>query len=843
MEQELEHAGFEVDWTVAETRPALALAIAGDPWDIVLCRDQTEHLRCGEVLELMREMNLDTPCVVLADGSQGDANGLSKEGASSVNGASGDATCKDALAALRAGAADYIAPGEMARLAAVVAREVRAADKRRQRRQSEQQMLETTFRMRAVSRAFVDVHFRLDADGTILDHGEGEALGPQVSPDEMLGRRIQDVVPAASRESFEATIARANETRQPVALNYAWPPDGAQRDAPQRDGAPHEAERDEQASERRFEARLLPLADRQIMVVAREVTASEQTAEALRQKEVQLATVVSGTPIVLFALDRAGTFTLSEGRGLQALGLAPGQVVGQSVFDVYSEMPELLEEIRAALAGRETNLTVPVRGLLFETRLSPLRDGSGEVAGVIGVATDVTARKALEEELQHRLFHDPLTNLPNRALFMNRLGHALARSDRQTGWVALLLLDLDRFNIVNDSLGHDKGDQLLIEAARRLQASLRPGDTVARLGGDEFAILLDNIESASGAITVAERVARDLRAPFHLRQQEIFVTASIGITLNRSSQDSPDDLLRDADVALHRAKDAGRAQYQIFDPEMNVRALERLALESSLRQAIARGELRVHYQPKLRLSTRRIMGFEALVRWEHPQQGLIFPNDFMPLAEEAGIALDIGQWVLRQACRQARQWPTRHPLGLPLEVSVNLSSRQFEQPNLVSRVAGALHETGLDAAHLKLEITESVVLADTPETQHTLRELKRIGVLLSMDDFGTGPAALSYVRRFPVDNLKIDRSFVSSLGRDAETDIAAMEDSAIVSAIIGLAKTLGMVVTAEGIETEAQAARLQEMGCDLGQGYLFSAPLSSDEVNTLIEQIATPMDE
>ncbi len=470
------------------------------------------------------------------------------------------------------------------------------------------------------------------------------------------------------------------------------------------------------------------------------------------------------------------------------------------------------------------------RRLWVEVNEAPVvRDG--KTVAIVGALVDVTKRTAIEEKLKHQAFHDSLTGLPNRALFMDRLGHALARSNRRESpshsRTAILFLDLDRFKVVNDSLGHDVGDQLLKTVAARLEASLRPGDTAARLGGDEFTVLLEDVADVGDAIHVAERIALELQAPLSLNGQEVFATTSIGITISGEGQSAPDDLLRDADVAMYRAKSKGRAQYEVFDPEMNARALERLHLETDLWQAVERGELRVFYQPKVRLDTQEIVGLEALVRWEHPRHGLVSPADFIPLAEETGVILPIGHWVLREACRQARVWQDVRPDAEPLQMAVNLSARQLGQSDLTQCIADVLKETGLAPRHLKLEITESVVMGDAETSIRTLRELKNLGVQLAIDDFGTGYSSLSYLRRFPVDTLKIDRSFINNLGSD-------IEDTEIVRAIISLAQALKLEVTAEGIETAAQALELAELHCDWGQGYHFARPMPADAISVLL---------
>ncbi len=431
------------------------------------------------------------------------------------------------------------------------------------------------------------------------------------------------------------------------------------------------------------------------------------------------------------------------------------------------------------------------------------------------------------EQLTRQAFRDPLTNLPNRALFMDRLSHGLTRAQRRHEHLAVLFLDLDRFKVVNDTLGHSVGDQLLVEVSYRLGTALRPGDTVARLGGDEFGILLEDVADAETAETIAVRIEEGLGKPYPFEGRDVFVTASIGIALSSAKLASPEEILRDADLAMYHAKAKGKARHEVFDGSMGAPALDRMDLEMDLRSAISRHEFRLHYQPILRLDTGKIAEVEALIRWQHDKRGLLQPDDFIGLTEETGLIVPIGQWVLAEACKQARTWQTEYPSSPPLVMSVNLSAKQFQHPQLVEEITQALRETGLAPSCLKLEITESTVMHDAPATLAKLRELKELGVRLAIDDFGTGYSSLGYLKRFPVDTLKIDRSFVKGLSRESG-------DSAIVRAVVTVAKSLNMDVTAEGVETEGQLTELKALGCDQGQGFLFARPVSAERVAPLL---------
>jgi diguanylate cyclase (GGDEF)-like protein len=441
--------------------------------------------------------------------------------------------------------------------------------------------------------------------------------------------------------------------------------------------------------------------------------------------------------------------------------------------------------------------------------------------------------RELEESREHFryvAFHDTLTDLPNRALLNNQLQAAIERAQAEPDHLfALLFLDLDRFKNINDSLGHVAGDQLLIATARRLEECMRPSDTVARLGGDEFAILLDEVEEYNDVIRVAERVQRELMRPLNLGGHEVYTTASMGITLSTIGYEHSENILRDADTAMYHAKEKGKARYEIFDAVMHARAVARLQLENDLRRALERQEMMVYFQPIISLATNKISGFEALVRWQHPQRGFVSPGDFISIAEETGLIIELGRWVLEESCRQMRAWHLQYPSENPLTMSVNLSGKQFTQSNLIEQIKQILDETGLDPRSLKLEITESVVMENAEIASSMLLQLRALGVKLSIDDFGTGYSSLSYLHRFPVNTLKIDRSFISRLD-------AGDENTEIVRTIMTLANNLGMDVVAEGIETEKHLLHLKEMRCQYGQGHLFSKAVDAEAVGALLQR-------
>ena len=410
---------------------------------------------------------------------------------------------------------------------------------------------------------------------------------------------------------------------------------------------------------------------------------------------------------------------------------------------------------------------------------------------------------------------------------MDRLTHALTRAERRGVNLAVVFLDLDRFKILNETLGHEVGDRLLVEVGHRIASCLRPEDTVARLGGDEFALLLEDTSDLTGATAVAEKVSAEIQRPFVVEGRDVLISASMGIALTAGGSMQPDEVLHNADLAMYQAKAEGRGRYELYQPGLSVSTRERLDLQSDLRTAGARQELSLRYQPVVALATGRAIEVEALIRWDHRRRGALLPADFMALSEETGLIVPMGQWVLREACRQARLWQAEWPGAAPLIVGVNLSASQFERDVLPAEISGILHETGLEPRRLQLEISEAVIMRDDPRTLDRLDALKAAGVRLAIDDFGTGYASLSYLKRLPVDCLKIDRSLIRGVGQD-------MEDTAIIRAVASLARSLGIVVTAEGVETAEQVSQLKMVGCDQGQGYYFARPVSADRLPELL---------
>ncbi|MGH2704507.1 MAG: putative bifunctional diguanylate cyclase/phosphodiesterase [Actinomycetota bacterium] len=540
-----------------------------------------------------------------------------------------------------------------------------------------------------------------------------------------------------------------------------------------------------------------------------------------------------GTEVVM-VLDRQRRIRYASPSVEGVLGSCREELVG-GAFDALLH-PGDAREVSVMLAQARVHPESPI-GLRHRLRRSDgswwrvstvITDFLDEAAmpGIVLNIRDVDEREALEDQLRRLAFQDSLTSLPNRALFTDRVTHALARSPRTGEQVAVLVVDLDDFKRVNDALGHRIGDQLIQGVASRMAAVARPGDTLCRLGGDEFALLVENVRDPSHAVAVAQRVLLALRTPLVLADREVAVGASIGIALGLGDGDGADDLLRKADVAMSIAK-AGRRGYQLFEPAMQRAAVERLERDAELRRAVERGEFVLHYQPLVDLGNGELLGVEALVRWLHPERGILPPGDFIGMAEQNGLIVPIGRWVLGEATRRARAWQER--FGRPLRVAVNISPKHLQGPSLDHDVRRALEESGLPSESLVLEITESVLMQDTEDMLERLAGLRRQGVRLAIDDFGAGYSSLGYLGRFPVDLLKIDRSFVRSLG-------GSVEDSAVVRAILSLASTFNLDTVAEGIETPTQLAELRTLGCPVGQGFLISRPLEEEALLPLLAE-------
>ncbi|MEB3357292.1 MAG: EAL domain-containing protein [Synechococcales bacterium] len=580
-----------------------------------------------------------------------------------------------------------------------------------------------------------------------------------------------------------------------------------------------------------------------VMCTFHDVTLFKQAEESLKTSHQRFAWYVQQSPLAVIEWDLHFRVKEWNPAAETLFGYTREEIIGRCATDLImppAAVPQLAQ-IWGRLADSPSadgqnaqhaieNTTKSGQLLMCEWHHTLMVDDTNQAVGVISLVQDITERQEIEKRLIHNAYHDPLTGLPNRALFMKHLERAIAVNRRSTsGTCAVFFIDVDRFKFINDSLGHSIGDSLLVELAHRLKTCLRSSDLIARLGGDEFAVLMPNLPGLSRAAQVAERMQKVLSQPFFLLGHDVFTSVSIGIASPELDGDRAEVLLRNADAAMYSAKESGGASYFIFTPELHARALTRLELETDLRRAVERQEFLLHYQPIVSLRSKIIVGFEALIRWQHPKRGFVSPGDFIPMAEETGLIAPIGLWVMQEACRQVRQWQQRFPTKSPFFISVNLSAVQFLQPKLIDEIQTVLAESNLSPNNLKLEITESVIMSSTDYATKVLDRLKQIGVKFAIDDFGTGYSSLSYLHRFPVDTLKIDRSFISQL----DTDVEKVE---LVRTILSLAWNLGMDVVAEGVETQKHLAQLRLLKCDYGQGYLFAKPLANEQITSLLSQ-------
>jgi diguanylate cyclase (GGDEF)-like protein/PAS domain S-box-containing protein len=664
--------------------------------------------------------------------------------------------------------------------------------------------------------------FRKDADGRYTYVNPALCRWLDRTAGEIVGRTDRDLFPPGMAERIRADDRAALEGAGRAQTDYEWPGRPAVLvcvlRAPLRaDGAGRPG----------------------LQGVLWEVT---KDADALKQEIFLLETMMDNIPDSIYFKDRDSRFTRVNQYTARKFGLTrPDEVLGRTDFDLFTSehaLQAFRDEQEIVRTGRplvnmEEKETLPGGTVRWvSTTKMALRDSNGQIVGTFGISRDITERKRAEEQLARQAFYDPLTELPNRALFMDRLEHLFRRTQRRRKsdrefLFAVVFLDLDRFKGVNDSMGHQAGDELLVQLARRLETCLRPGDTLARLGGDEFTILLEDIRSESDATRIAERIHKELLASFSVSGTEIYSSASVGIALSSTGYEKPEDMVRDADTAMYRAKSNGRSRHEVFDAAMHQRAVMLLQLETDLRRAVERNECVVYYQPIVDLEARRLSGFEALLRWNHPTRGMVMPDVFIPIAEETGLIGPLGLWVLRESCRQMKAWHVRFPSEPALKIAVNMSTRQLAQPDLVEQVRRALEESGLPPSALTLEITESALMHNLKLGAAVIQRLHGLGVNLNIDDFGTGYSSLSYLQSFPVDTLKVDRSFVSQMS-------SVPGQSEIVRAIVALAQNLGMSVTAEGVETRDQIEALRAMHCRSAQGYFFAKPMPAAEAERLL---------
>lgn len=784
----LKKGGFDLSWQRVDTEPDMVAALQ-QPWDIVFSDFSMPYFSGPQALDVLRRYNSDIPLIF-------------------VSGTIGEDT---AVEAMRVGAQDYVMKGALKRLLPAVERELQEARLRRERRRAEQ----TLRQLSLVVKQAADSVFITDPDGVIeyvnpafeklTGYEAAEVLGktPAIissgQHDRAYYQRLWHTL--ASGKIFRGTLI--NQRRN---------------------------------SELFYEEKVItPLKNEQGVITHFVSTGRDITARVLADEERnRLAAILEATPDLVAILEPGGCMRYLNGAGRRLSGLTSDEDISQRrVQDMFPEgvAQQLITEIfpAAQLDGAwhgETSLQladgseVPVSQVVLAHR-----DAAGKIEYLSMIARDISERKRFEAELQHQATHDSLTGLPNRFLLADRCTTMLEHARRNSDCVAVMFLDMDNFKRINDSLGHAAGDALLQQAARRLQSSLRPSDTVARHGGDEFTVVVGELEGVESTLSVLRKIRTAFERPVLVGGQEIYVAFSIGIAIYPHDGDYVELLLRNADTAMYQAKSAGPNQYRFYASDMNVRGHELLSMETDLRRALEHNEFLLYYQPQIDLSTGGIIGVEALIRWQHPREGLVSPEDFIPLLEDTGLIVPVGEWVLRQACAEYRRF--REAGFEQLRISVNVSANQFSDEHLLDKVRRALKDESMPTWALELEITENVVMQDPKIAANVLQELHGLGVRLAIDDFGTGYSSLAYLKRFPLDVLKVDQEFVRDVSSDAS-------DAAIVEASISMAQKLGLVVVAEGVETAEQLEFLRSHHCDMAQGYYMSRPLPSAELLELL---------
>ncbi len=684
------------------------------------------------------------------------------------------------------------------------------------RKQAEEELRQAIATNQILIDAIPDLILRVSRDHTYIDAIPSDEIKFLVPVDGLIGRHILDVLPPELAQTRMHYIEMAFQTGEMQFHEYTIKID----------------------NEWRYEeARTVVSGSDEVIILIRDITDRKRTEMALRESEERYRLLAENINDLVCLHAPDGRFLYVSPSSETLLGYRYDEMIGQDPYTFFH--PDECDRIRQeaheeVLSGKPTPITYRMRQksgnyIWFETLTKPIMDATGQVIQLQTTSRDVTERIQVQTKLKYDALHDSLTGLPNRHLLIERLELAIHRAKRSENYhFAVLFLDLDRFKVINDSLGHMAGDKLLIAIARKLQVTFREINLVVRLGGDEFVILLEEIKDIQEAIHAIEKLFAELQLPIIIEGRSVYTAASIGVVLGTKDYEEASDLLRDADIAMYRAKTKGRATYEIFDAEMHKQALARMHLENDLRRAIDCEEFVLHYQPIVCLTTGYIVGFEALIRWQDPNHGLKYPLEFIAVTEEIGLITTLSYWALRTACQQLVKWQTTFPNFVDLKISVNLSAQNLRQSDLVEEIDRILAQTQLQATCLTLEITESMLIEDIESTIIILSQLKEKGIQISIDDFGTGYSSLSYLHRLPIDNLKVDRSFVNQIQE-------GKKNARIVETIATLSEQLNLVTIAEGIETSQQLKHLQELGYQFGQGYLFSKPLSEDLVEKLLE--------
>ena len=816
------------------TPPICVLHLEDSPIDSALIRHtlQAERAHCeivrvkgpGDFLEALRGHRFD---LILCDGLSALRLAHEAQPGIPVIIVTGTLDEDQAVDCVKAGATDYVLKGRLQRLGPAVTRALREAAELRERRQVEDALRQSERRLQLALEASEVSVWEFDLEtGHVAFSRE---LGP------FLGYAAQEV--PARIEAWEALTHPDDLKRLRVALAKHYRGETPRLEVEYRirakTGEWHWLQTVGRTVRRDAQGRALLMSG-----THHDVTERRRAGEMLRLQELAID---AATNAILIVDAQAHDYPVVHmNRAFErTTGYRADEVIGRNCRFLQREdrdQPDLGRLREAIAAGEETSVLLRnyrKDGTLFwnNIHISPLRNDDGVVTHFVGIQSDVTEIKQYEAELEYRANYDGLTGLANKNLLNDRLAHAISLTERSAGRFALLYLDLDRFKIINDSLGHASGDAMLKTIALRLKACVRDSDTVARLGGDEFAVVLNDVEHTSSVAAIATKILGEVDQPLTIDGRDVFTSASIGVCIFPDDGTDSDALLKHADTAMYRAKQAGRNQLCFYTEDLATGALERLQLESDLRRALAGHELELHYQPRLNLVTGRITSLEALIRWRRGGADLVLPGEFIPVAEETGLIVPIGEWVLRTACGQMRMWCDAGHMDM--RVAVNLSPRQFRQPDLAATIRSILKETGLQSRHLELEITESVAMHDPQSTQRVLEQLSEIGVCHAIDDFGTGYSSLAYLKRFPIDYLKIDQSFVRGVPDDTD-------DANIVRAIIALGKSFELTLIAEGVETDEQCAFLNAHGCHEIQGYLFCKPLPPRELVQILASSRQP---